>query len=354
MPEDESPLKLQPIRAQLPFGREIVGTSVAAILESTRLSEALRQAVLEHGMVLIRNQELTPEIEERVAMLFPHDTSVPVADRSGPFNLAGTGVKENSTGGASRWKVPSHPVVQLQGCGKIVDHFGIPDGEMRSEWASVEWHTDGIHDDVASRRTLPPVLTSMYVLETPAVGAETLFASGRAAFQNLSPELRERALRLVATYDCNFRPVEPNGTRARPEHVHSKDGFGVSSRWPVVITDRMGAPSLYMAPAFTRQVDDEGTPLEVEEGQSLLGKLLSIGLSLPEGWHAPADGSTPIPETDNVLVHQWRSGDLVLWDNRSMLHSATPTSRYNAHHPETRRLVHRIRLSACEPVNAAA
>ena len=311
----------------------------------------LRNALLEHGMLLLRSQELTPAEEEELAMLFPHDPSVPLADRSGPFLLAGTGVKDD-VGGASRWKVPSHPVVQLQGCGQVEGHYGIPDGVISSEWLSAEWHTDGCHDDVASRGTLPPVLTSMYVIETPTHGAETLFASGRAAFAALPAQLQERALRLVAVYDGTFRPVEPDGARARADAAGSHGGR-LSSRWPVVIADRTGQPSLYVAPAFTCRVEEDGLPLSAEDSQALLGELVRTGLGLPAGWHAPPDGQAPIPETGNVLSHQWQAGDLVLWDNRSMLHSATPTSRYDAHKPETRRLVHRIRLSTREPVVAA-
>ena len=45
-----------------------------------------------------------------------------------------------------------------------------------------------------------------------------------------------------------------------------------------------------------------------------------------------------------VLHHQWRVGDLVVWDNTGMLHHATP------YEPTSRRLMHRTTLVGDEPI----
>ena len=42
-------------------------------------------------------------------------------------------------------------------------------------------------------------------------------------------------------------------------------------------------------------------------------------------------------EPGNVYRHQWTPGELIIWDNHSMLHSGTPTQMYDA----DRRLMHR-------------
>ena len=43
--------------------------------------------------------------------------------------------------------------------------------------------------------------------------------------------------------------------------------------------------------------------------------------------------------------HTWEAGDFVVWDNRQLLHSATPNDKFAA---EGLRLLHRVRMAAKE------
>ena len=110
---------------------------------------------------------------------------------------------------ADRWKLPSLPMVQIQGHGKVCGHHGVADGVLSSSQDFAEWHTDGVHD--VPLTTNPPAVTTMYCLDTPAQGGETLFASSREGFAALPERLKVRARRL----ECRTRrPIsndEPAG-----------------------------------------------------------------------------------------------------------------------------------------------
>lgn len=316
----------------LVVGCEVTKPSIKDILRDGALQEQMRELLRVKGLVYFADQALAPSEEEAIMKLFPYDDRASVRDVSGPYFAAGTGIIEETTVdgvvvGAARWKLPRHPVIQVQGCGRVVDHHGVPDGELVSRWPTREWHTDGVHDVPMS--TLPPVATSMYCYETPDVGGQTLFASGNAAFEALPPSLKQRALGLTAVYDATFRPMVPDGTRAA--QCVDPDG-PPTRRWPVVIEDSRGRPSLYVGPAFTRHLIEDGHIVSPERSQQILGALLTAGL---EG---------------NVYSHAWRPGDFVVWSNRSMLHTATPSDCYDGE----RRLIHRIRMASREPVVAYA
>jgi len=107
-----------------------------------------------------------------------------------------------------------------------------------------------------------------------------------------------------------------------------------TNRFPVVIRDQLGRPSLYAGPAFTSALVDRttGEVWSFERSQAFLGDCLREGLRR------------------GVYAHEWRQGDFVVWCNRCLLHSATETAKYKGQH----RLHHRIRLASKLPVVAAA
>jgi alpha-ketoglutarate-dependent taurine dioxygenase len=49
----------------------------------------------------------------------------------------------------------------------------------------------------------------------------------------------------------------------------------------------------------------------------------------------------PVVAPGRAIVHNWKPGELVFWDNRCTLHSVTPTNFY---HNRSDRLMHRISL----------
>jgi alpha-ketoglutarate-dependent taurine dioxygenase len=176
------------------------------------------------------------------------------------------------------------------------------------------WHIDGATDEIPQRATL---LTARQV--DPA-GGDTEFASTYAAYEALPKEQQERigSLRVLHSFAAAQQRAHPEATdkeRAAWDRVPVREH-------PLVWTRRDGRKSLLLGATAGEVV---GMP--AEESRDLLDRLLA--------WST---------QPDFVLRHQWRQGDLVIWDNTGMLHRAMPFQ------PTSPRLMHRTTLVGVEPV----
>jgi len=176
------------------------------------------------------------------------------------------------------------------------------------------WHIDGATDEIPTKATL---LTARRIADG---GGDTEFASTYAAYEALPDQDKKRfeQVRVVHSLEASQRLVRPDPSaqevaawRARPSREH-----------PLVWTHRSGRKSLVLGATASHVVG-----MSEDEGRALLGKLLQ--------W-----ASRP----DFVYRHQWRVGDLVIWDNRGALHRALP---YDYDSP---RLMHRTTLVGDEPI----
>lgn len=169
--------------------------------------------------------------------------------------------------------------------------------------ATFDWHIDGCTptgDEYPQKAT---VLSAKQVAER---GGQTEFASTYAAYDALSDDEKERlaSLRVVHSLEASQRGVTPDPApevlarwRARPTHEH-----------PLVWTHRSGRKSLVLGASA-----DYVVGMDLEEGRALLADLLSRATG-----------------PDKVYSHDWSVGDTVIWDNRGVLHRATP---YDANSP---------------------
>jgi alpha-ketoglutarate-dependent taurine dioxygenase len=170
-----------------------------------------------------------------------------------------------------------------------------PDGKPTiriSKAANYHWHTDKPY------HSAPPLLTMLRAVEVPPSGGDTEFANTALAYDALPEETKRRiaALRVV------FRPAF-DGSRPTVDH-------------PLVRTHPdTGRKALYLGNHSTHILGIPET-----EGAALLDDLLE---------HAT--------QRQFVYVHRWRQGDLIMWDNRCLLHRVViddAMSRY-------RRVMHR-------------
>lgn len=154
------------------------------------------------------------------------------------------------------------------------------------------WHTDASFQD-------PPGRYSILAAKVlPPVGAETEFADTRAAYDALPTEFTARLA----------------GLRVHHSIAHSRQilGFEFSEKeaetlkgaiHPLIRTlPRSQRKSLYVASHASRIID-----WPVPEGRLLLRDLIE---------HAT--------QPQFVYRHQWRMGDLVIWDNRATMHRGRP------------------------------
>ena len=157
--------------------------------------------------------------------------------------------------------------------------------------AGNRWHSD------VSCEQEPPYVSILQLHEIPPVGGDTLFASMYAAYEALSPRMKQMLDGMSARHSgewsyrhlFKYQPHEP--ADGYPEAVH-----------PVVIrpsgSDR---PALYVNCEFTVELED----LPQAEGQALLEFLFD---------HAE--------RADFQCRFRWSSDAIAIWDNRSTQHFA--------------------------------
>ncbi len=177
-----------------------------------------------------------------------------------------------------------------------------------------DWHIDGMTDDI------PIMATVLSAHQVATSGGDTEFASTYAAYDDLSDAEKERALatRVVHSFEAAQRLSHPNASqediemwKRRPPKTH-----------PLVWKHQNGRRSLVLG-ATTDHVEG----MDASEGRAYLADLLE---------------RSTVP--DRVYRHEWAVGDLVIWDNRGVLHRAT---RYDASSP---RDMHRTTIAGNEAV----
>jgi len=163
--------------------------------------------------------------------------------------------------------------------------------------ATFDWHIDGC---TPTGDEYPQKATVLSALQVAERGGETEFANSYAAYDALTDEEKDRfgTLRVVHSLEASQRGITPDPTpeqlarwRSRPTHEH-----------PLVWTHRSGRKSLVLGASA-----DYVVGMDVGEGRALLTELLE---------RATVPG--------NVYSHTWSVGDTVIWDNRGVLHRATP------------------------------
>ena len=169
------------------------------------------------------------------------------------------------------------------------------------------WHTD------MSYEVEPPKLTMLYAIETPEIGGATAFANQNLAYADLSPGL------------CQIL----DGVFARHSAEDLARLFGADEKaaaqanHPIVRThDETGEKALYLCKAFTKNFCDWSR----EESKPMLDYLFEHSVR---------------PEYQ--ARHEWRPGDLLMWDNRSLLHYAVHD------HGDQSRLLHRLQIKGSRP-----
>ncbi len=247
------------------FGAEIIDLDISAV--SDHEFRRIEQVWFDHSFLIFRDLDMTAE--QHIAF----------TRRLGPLHQMTP----------LSYCLPDHPEILVL-TNELAD--GKPKGIRR---AGMGWHTDG------EDKAIPNAGGFLYAMRIPEEGGDTLFADMYAACRALPDPLRQRVEGRRARYsriDMHkvLYPLEPDLTEpeklARPDVNH-----------PIIRTHpRSGRKALYIG-RWARDI--EGMPHE--EGRALVQELLAFA-SQPQF----------------VYRHKWRLHDAILWDNRCMLHCATP------------------------------
>ena len=167
------------------------------------------------------------------------------------------------------------------------------------------WHTDSTYMPLAAKASM------LMALVVPPAGGETEFADMRAGYDALDEETRQRLEGLSAHHSLYYSQ-ERVGYKHETDNLYGFHDKGAPLR-PIIKTHpETGRRSIYTGRHAY------GIPgMAPSDSEALLDRLM-------------ADACKP-PRT---YLHRWTVGDLVVWDNRCLMHRARP---YNTDHPRTLR-----------------
>jgi taurine dioxygenase len=252
-----------------------------------KTAAALREALLDRLVLCIRGQDLAPPAY-RDAMRFFGKPLI-------------------------RRQVTQHPDIEEINILSPAERDVLGDGKrlVNGAW----WHTDD------SFMAVPCSLTMLYGVEVPSVGGDTQFTNMVRAYDDLPDETKRRidGLKVIHVYESSRarnpvakRPAEEMAKMPPVEH-------------PLVRTHpETGRKALYMNPNRMEQV----AGMDRAASDRLLDELIE---------HATQE--------KYQYRHKWRQGDIVVWDNRALMHKANPDYPAGA-----QRIMHRIVVEGAAPV----
>jgi len=241
-------------------GAEIGGVDLTRPLDAGTVA-ALRQALLDHLVILLRDQPLSPAQFSTFARLFGTPSEYPFVKG-----------------------IEGHP--EIIRVAKL-EHERVNFGGV--------WHSDTAYLDE------PPMGSMLLAQELPPYGGDTLFANQYLAYEALSPGLRRLLDGMLAVNSSAKADV----TRTREDRV--RDSARTETRreyvaeHPVVRTHpETGRKALYVNLAHTVRFKD----MTEEESAPLLGYLFQHQVR---------------PEFTCRVA--WRPGTIAFWDNRAAQHN---------------------------------
>ena len=245
------------------IGAEIVGVDVKK-LDDAGFAQIYR-AWLDANVVVVPGQELEiPDFlrySRRFGVVVPHPSK--------------------ST------RHPDYPEITQLGVNKF-DAAGKLDMAIYRRGAE-GWHTDGAYDQE------PFKATQLYALAVPSHGGNTLFASMYAAYDGLPQHLKERLEGRIGAFTYG-------GRRKATALLNEEDRNWTPVFHPIVRTHpETGRKGLYFDPGKILRIEG----LEPAESDAVIDELTQRMI-----------------QPDGEYHHQWRKGDIVIWDNRCSYHKA--------------------------------
>jgi alpha-ketoglutarate-dependent 2,4-dichlorophenoxyacetate dioxygenase len=254
------------------------GVTLAEVAADDSVYAHTRAALEEHSVLVFRDQDVSDEAQ------------LAFSRRFGPLEVT----KVGSQGVGTNLVI----LTTIDENGKVVpaDHRLA----LRNK-ANQLWHTDSTFKRVPA---LASVLSARII---PANGGETEYVSTRLAWERLEPALRERLEKSFAWHDY----AHSRGKIA-PDLASVEERAALPPQcWRLVWKNpQNGRSALYIA---SHAYAIEG--MEPKTAQELLGALMDAAT-------APGSG----------YVHRWRTGDVVMWDNRATMHRGRPWPANEARH----------------------
>ncbi len=260
----EPPFGLRPLSPAL--GAEIQGVDLAQGMDEA-LFRAIYQAFLQYQVLLFGAQDLPPSKQVEFARHFG-EVQIHVMNQ---------------------YHADGHPELYRL---SNLDEQGNPTGQHPDK-GTLAWHTDGSWRPVTGQATI------LYAEIIPEEGGETHFCDMYGAYERLSLQWKARIEGLRAVHNLDF-------SRTRR---HGEDPMTEAQRREVPPVDH---PMVRTHPETGRKCLFLG-----DHAEHIVGMDYDAGRALIEELNALA------VHPDLTYAHRWSPGQLILWDNRCLMHRAT-------------------------------
>jgi len=248
-----------------PLGAEVAGVDLSGPVDAATRG-ALHDAWVRHAVLVVRGQKLTPDQFAEAAGIFGELLEQQIR----------------------KYALPENPLV-----GTISSRdLPLVDGKLHVRGEN--YHTD--HSNFAA----PPKATMLHAVSLPSRGGDTQFVDVRKAYDDLPEETKRKILPLRSphVYESSHSPRRMTALSAEERAKIP------TTRQPLVIRHPdSGRAALYLNTA--RMEGIEG--MEPDAAFRLIDELYH---------HAT--------QSKYEYRHKWLPGDMVIWDNRSVMHQANP------------------------------
>lgn len=282
------------------LGADIDGVDLENELSPTTI-DAIKQAWSDYLVLRFRGQHLDDDQLMRFSALFGELDFAPVIAAS-RVKIRGEDRYVDSAGEGHRY---------ISIISNIVEN-GVAIGALGAYEAI--WHTD------MSYNPEPPIGSALYALEVPPSGGDTGFANMYLAYETLPDDLRRRVEGRLCRHDSS-RNSAGELRRGCTDVTDPREAPGADH--PIVRTHPVTQrKALFLG----RRCNSYVQGLELDDSERLLDALWEHATRAQLTWY-----------------QQWRVGDLVLWDNRCVMH------RRDEFDPASRRLMHRSQIKGDRP-----
>jgi taurine dioxygenase len=271
-------LTVTPIRQN--FAAEISGIDLSNPVSSVE-KQSLNDSLAQFAVLVFRDQSLTPPQFMTAAEIFG--------------DLMDQQLK--------KYVLPDYPMV---GCNSTDD---LPRKNGKLQVRGENYHTDH------SNERCPPKATTLHALQIPPTGGDTQFVDVRQAYDDLPAARKEilKGLRSLHVHQSSRSPREL--TKLSPEDFAKIP----TALQPLVIRHPgNGRPALY---------------LNTGRMEGIEGMAPEAGFALIEDLYIHATHAR------YEYRHQWRKGDMVIWDNQAVMHQANAD-----YDPEQKRFLYRLMI----------
>ena len=277
------------------FAAEITGVDLNESLTNHQF-EIIHNAVDAHGVAIFHNQ------------FIKDDALIAFAERFGPLE---TPLARDQYGGIDK------RITMLSNVGDDGEVMAVEDKHLIFMKGNLLWHSD------SSYKPVPSTYSILAAQEVPTLGGETEFADARACYDDwhgpFGETEKDELEDLVCEHSIIYSRSLISGDIFSDEE---KAAFSPPHQPLVRFHPRTGRKVYYVGSHCSHVV---GWP--EEKGRALVREISGFCI-----------------RPDHVYSHQWRPGDVVIWDNRSVLH------RGRTYDPSSRRVMHRATIAGDGPL----